>query len=456
LDGPVPAPRRTPSDVVDLSASVPVTTALLRDQRWRSRVVEEFEIDRATSCRDVRRLQIAPMGEFLAPFLDGREPRAVRVTLSGATLPKRPLVEFTLSGGYEDVFLLKRREIAERQAALLVALAGEAGVGTPAGVAAYLAAIGEFLPGQWERYRRRDPVIALRDYLRTGLGLDALPPAVFAEWVALAEEVAGWVRPAFPERPDPTSSADQPLLALPPLFSAADEVDLGAVTAAVHDLHGWVRACAGSTEVLRAFGRYGRRYEALVTCTVATDTPTSVRMSQEIPVELRHFRHADVEAVFRDAVSNHVAVRVLDPDVEIRLAGVHLPNGEPVSDTAFTVRHETREDVALSSSEDARPYRMVLRLTLRAATLTTLNSVGVAVLTLLAAVLVVTVRPLASDDVALLVVPATFASGLLLVQQRTTLAARLQVPWRTAAALSLLVLWLVVMVGLVTGSIRTG
>ena len=255
-------------------------------------------------------------------------------------------------------------------------------------------------------------------------------------------------------------SADNPLIALPLVFGRTNQPSVSKIDALIGSLHEFVKLCAeedgSQAAALEVLGDYGRRYEALVYCTVPANEPCILQMSQELPLNISRLHRTEIEAVFNDAASNHISVRMLDPDVEIKRLPARSVTGLEIEDQEFTSIRASREDVAFYGSEIDRPYRVVFRLQLRVSQLSSIIALTILLTTLQAAVLLLTVRPLATDDVALLVVPTTFASGLLLIQQRTTVAAQLQVPLRLGAVLILLTLWCIVGVGFAAGFIRTG
>lgn len=434
--------------VIDLAYSKEVTTALLSTTDWRSRVVEQVDLEKALSCRNRRSLQLAPLREALINFLPKGCIEQVTISLPVATLPKRPLVNFSLQVATGEAYLLKRREIAEREAHYLASLSAGLGVELSGQAEQFITAICEFTPGPWKRYRsggvNANENEELRSYLTEGLKIPICQQTLNS-WKGIADEIGSIIDIAFDEGYDPESPADNPLLALPLLFSRDNPAAPQQIDQLLSELASFVHKCidvdgprAAPLEVL---GDYGRRYEAIVACTVPVDEPTVVHMTQDMPLKVDLRGLVELETVFNDAATNHIAVRVLDPDVEVVRLAAHDVSGNELSDDSFTSVRDSSEDFAVYGSESDRQYRIKLRFRLKPSWWTTTVSVSVFVTTTIAVVLALTVRPLTSSDVALLVVPTTFASGLLLVQQRTTLAISSQVLLRVGTVFILLALW---------------
>jgi len=145
------------NQTLDLTGDVDLTVLLMKDDYWRSRIIETVTIDRALSACTTREYQVAPLIEAVKDILGGHEPAVdhAHVVLPLAAVPKRVLVGFNLIVQSGEAFLLKRREIAKRQAAFILDLAGDLGVKpTSDKTVEFLIAICEFTPGPWQRFRR--------------------------------------------------------------------------------------------------------------------------------------------------------------------------------------------------------------------------------------------------------------------------------------------------------------
>lgn len=460
-------PIEVPATAVDLAEDVESTTTLLRDSsNWRTRVTEQVDIDKALSYRSTRTLQIAPLLETLTPHLTERRVKFSEVTIAlpVATLPKGPLVNFDARGGSGEALLLMRAVTAERQCHFILRSASAIGVHADERVSGTIEAICAFTPGVWRKVRgshrgwnaeRR----ALSIYLRDGLGFPVSLAQVH-ELQRLAQKIGIYLQYALGERPDPESSADNVLLALPEMVKPGLVNSVDEARAILYALDAFVLDCVARdgyrTQALVSLGEYGRRWEALLHCTVPLNRPFTVGISQDRPLKIRYFGRVGIDIIHSDAWSNHLAVRVLDPDVQMQLREPKSPDGQSLNLNVFTSTRDSREDFAVYSSEDDRDYlvrfrfRLVLPRLARAAGLSffliAATAIGIAVL----------VRPLAADDLALIVVPSTIAAGLVLTQQRTSLTVRLNRFVRTMNLIAILTLWAIVAILVFTGRVRTG
>ena len=452
-------------DRLDLSDSVDVVTRLLDERVWRSRVVEQVEIDRSYFGRTVRSLQVAPLRPIIGDLFPRSTKRATsKIVLPVMTLPKGPLVNFDLTAPLGQAFLLKRRAIAEFEARYVEYLAKCAGIAMAGEVLAFVTAIAEFTPGTWQNkfYSGSAKTIEadLKSYLDAGLGRPSNNQD-FKHWSTLSESIGSTLEIALDEGISYSSSANTPILALPLiselLGTPAD------VTARLEELHSFVEECVRQdgpvAPALQVLADYGLRYEALVECEVPLDDAFTIKTTRDVNLNTRRTGRVDIEAVFDDAISNHLAVRVSDPDVKLQLGDPEPRDllGEPLPENTFDLVRATDEDFVVYGSEEGRSHRIVLPLRVRPS-LNNLASAGAfaAISLAVGVVLLALPKPLTTDDAALLVVPTTLIAGLVLAQQRTTIAGRLLNPLRLVSLLVIIGLWCIVIVLLANGEIVSG
>lgn len=438
-------------------ATVDGVVELLWHKEWRARVVEKIEIDRGEYARCHHAIQAAPLRDFLPESRITGEDQAI-VALPLQTLPKGPLVNFDVDAPSGQSFLLKRGAIASIEAIYISRMAESIDVSVSDDVFQLIGAICEFTPGPWAGYLAEYPTEdqALRQYLTEGIGV-SITDEDMETWSQLGGEAGKILAAALDEDYDNKSSADNPLLALPLLTTDAD-MSIDAITDVLSHFAEFVDSCVDKdgevSPTLEALADYGRRYEAIVQCEIVLDEPFTIRVSRDINLNRSRTGVISIETVFSDAISNHVAVSVVDPDVDIRRLPARQLNGEEVS--SFTLVRSSSEDFAAYGSEPDRPYRILFRFRLTPGWLTLAASATFTLIALISVALLLVVRPLTSDDAALLVIPTTLIAGLIAVQQRTTLSGQLIAPFRTVSLLAIIALWCIVAVELVQGVIQTG
>jgi hypothetical protein len=466
---------------LDLSSNVDLTVLLLHDTFWRARVVETITVDRANAMRAHRSLQTGPIEEALTdvirmaaekrekvgyedysevdlPDPDQPLPDRVQIVIPMGSLPKRTMVGFDVRSEQGPVYLLKRRETALRQAAYLCSLAEEA-TNRPVSARVHdlLVAMCEFPPGPWQFYREgRGRTLSidarLKKYLSKGLKL-SVSDEDLAAWKEFSEPIGQRMLVALREKPNEDSSSENILLALPLLVEKIEKRD--DVLDYLRELHDLViERCSPNGEIprfLQIMAEYGRRYDALVSCVINVHTPTLVEMAQDFPLKVGVLGHCEVEVPFADAASNHVAVRVTDPDVEIRARAPRTPQDTPVEGPQFNLVRRSKEDFALYGSEKNRPARLRVRFRLALPWTSRLAMASFMILTL-AAFVVLAILPVESNqDLGVFVVPTTLAAGFVLGQHRTSLAMRLQQLLRTLTVAVILVLWTYVVIAYLSG-----
>lgn len=467
---------------------------LLQPDEWRLRAVEQLTVRSARVGLRHRSLHVNPLAPFLFEQAD-EAPETAYVLLPVVMLTKRPLFGFNVSVDGEPAYLVHRRATAEIEAGHVRALAETEGVFTDDVTDAVLTAICEFTPTPWQRFRAtyRTPRRALRRYLEQGLWLLA-DEDQRTSWVArLREAVQGAqrrsarmsrrsrhvdrpartplrlsdeefdrlrttslavgrrMREALGEGASAISSADTPLLVAPLLAQRGLVQSVADLQHALDQLKQFVDAlvrAAGDTPrspALRALADYGRRWQAMAWCEVPLHRPFVITAEHQVPLRFSRVRPwARQPFELADARSNHVTLEVAVENVDI--AGVQLRgvDGARTERTLATGLRQSREHFGLYTSEPDRDQRGILRFSLRAPLAIRVPTWTIHALTWAAVVLLALSLyrdTLDSSDLAVLVVPTTFAASLLLTRERNSLAYRMQRLSRVGTALATALLW---------------
>lgn len=447
-------------DVLDLTADREATVALLdRPLEWRTRVVEQVDIDSPTGTLRRRSVQCEPLRPVLAsagvPLGDGTATRA-RIVVPIAPVPKGPLLDFDVTGpDGTSALLLSRGEIAFRELGVVRVLAERAGLGLSDDAAAVAELAIGFTDGPWRQFRRGrtrrwlpgDSPAGRRlladdtdRYLRRGVDADV--DYWLAGWRDKSDEARRLLAP-FAERPSSDSAVENPVLVVPPLLSGGAAAGPGDVDRL---LDAYVRLCRDAVAAadgtanpdrqvaagvfLDVLTDYGAYYDLLVVAEVPLDEPFLVKTEYRRPLSLSAVgNRGRQDVVIADALSNHVALRVTDPNT--RLAGVGLEQaggtrGYRQRSFGLLAATSTPQVHSFYGPDDDRDYRAVL--SFRVATLRRLQVVpyGVSVALLLCAAVALREDP---DDpvLGLLVGPAALAASVLLAREPSALGSRLRV-----------------------------
>lgn len=127
-----------------------------------------------------------------------------------------------------------------------------------------------------------------------------------------------------------------------------------------------------------------------------------------------------------DARTNHVSVRVTDPNVELADVRATARGGTDVSSVIPGAGRQTPEVFSFYASNPDRDYRIELDFGLRPTRASQVVTWAVAVLAVLPLAPLYTRSVLTADDLAVLVVPSTFAASLLLVREPSSLGTALR------------------------------
>lgn len=258
---------------VDLSENSDFLLTLIdRPLQWRERLVEEFTFHGAAHVRVASSYQIDFPPELIRAYVDVGRHRKANALLPLTTREKQPLLNLDIVGpGGAPAHLLSRASIAELEAEYLRRLietsparsAIKRGLPDP-----LLEAICVFTPDYFNSLvadEGHDRERALTRYLASGLG-GRLPVTVeqVRAWREQTREATDILRAQGGWLPSGTSSAEEPLLAIPRLDPLpASEVEIEHLLGRFRDA---VLAAARNRDdvLLRAMAEYGRRYELIV------------------------------------------------------------------------------------------------------------------------------------------------------------------------------------------------
>jgi hypothetical protein len=154
------------------------------------------------------------------------------------------------------------------------------------------------------------------------------------------------------ESPDPFSSSECVLLALPDMRHAPKTSET--IAALVRRYARAIRLAeeAGDTAVLQALADYGRRWELIVEATVPLGRPWRIRVEEDRPLCWTKGKSQQVLAL-GDAQSVHFEVDVTDPTVALREGSYRLLDhrGDDVSQWLVEDVRDTKETLSLYTSE---------------------------------------------------------------------------------------------------------
>jgi hypothetical protein len=338
---------RRGEDRADLVLDRDVTVALLLDPLdWRVRVVEQIEIDSPNGATRRRSLQTQPLRPLVAAAArqalgDGSPPGRALLALPVAPVPKGPLVDFDVTGpDGRSALLLPRAEIAARQAVFMSRLADRAGLAVTPGAAVVFEQAFAFTGSPWSEFDGD-----LDAYLTAGTERPVAPhmPA----WRELSARAAACLAP-WADVADPDSAVEHPALIVPVLLASGAAEAPAAVTSLLEE---YVVLCervltvaadddgpAGAAAVywLGALVDYGGHYDLMAVMDVPLDEPFLVKTADRRPLVLSRFRNEGRQSVvIADAQSNHVTLRVVDPNA--RLAGKVRADTPAGADRAYGV-----------------------------------------------------------------------------------------------------------------------
>ena len=436
-------------------------SALLREDDWRERVVEEFVFGAGEHVRVSSTFQFGLSPELLSQYLDGEVGDRVRLFLPVTTREKSLLLNFDLRGpNGEDGFLLPRDQIGVLHANYLSDTFDRAGLSRAMGPEMHdlLKAICTFAPTLFMHFlaaAENDRDCAVATYLSDGLSSPKHPFTVDAEeiatWDAMTQEVRGPLLDALREPQSDVSSAENVLLALPSMDDPPKDKE--AVFALLHVYNDMVQELDDmkATTALHALANSGRRWIVVAELNVPVGQRFAVALSEDRPLELQRKRRSRQRFALGDADRAHLEVRVSDSNVHLNGEPTcRDPLGQSIGPGLLEAIRFTSEATSLYSSVRDRPrfadVEIELRLTHDLRLIPLLVAALAAAATIITLLLPVSVDLLPALTV--VAVPITVAAALLAVREQTALASRLQAWPRTVVVATTTLLWAAVLVRL--------
>jgi hypothetical protein len=454
---------RRPREREDLSETADFFLALKGDPEWRERLVVDLTFGRRNYVRMSSAYQVNFPSSLLEPFADRRRTRTANMLLPLTTRDKRPLLNLSTSGpSGSPATVTSRSSIAGLETLYLTALVEESParhVLSPLIDEDLWEAICLFSPALFQGFflkRRKDEFVpALADYLSSGLRFEVSQDRVRG-WREKTKEAGDRLTEWLGEPPEPFSSSEEVLLALPDmdrLPSSIAEVD------AVVDRY--VDAVLTAHErrerpFLETLAEYGRRYELIIEAELPLLEPSRVRIEEDLPFRFSFWTRrfwVEQSLPLGDASSAHFEARVDDPIVEFSSNGVRVKDlAEHDGSGWLEGVRVSREAIALYTSAPERPryLKIAVRLeVVRHVLATALALLAVNLVGIFFALAMAGTDELASK-LAVVVVPTTVAATFALVREQTALASRLQASLRIAMAVSAITLWTVASVQLIS------
>lgn len=470
---------------LDLSSSVEAVMTLLDTEiDWRARSVEHLTFTTELTCLARRSVQVTPLNRFL-PRLEGslEKARVARLVLPIGMFPKRPLLDFDVRVDERAAYLLKRVDIADLQAEYVIrSLEGRK---PSEALRSLITSICEFTPGQWIQIREKGWTGRLLTYLNKSgpLGVeihgrvgrlshvlrtrllcsklqtylrDSMGDTVADSSSISRQLVEGWVRECtaiakllegyLREPPSIDSSSDLSILAMPLVANRGQLNNVGQISERLLELR---KLCeeVKAHEVdqqeagLSVLAEYGRRWEAMVQCTVPIDAPFLVTTCETRPANIECFGWVWEDVIFADAQSSHLVMKAADDVAVISDIRARDAYGTDLQNFVTAVR-QTDEVAAVYSSDGDRDY--FARFGIRFVAYFDVRVVGwvIEMITYLGiAIIIRKWAILGATDLAVIAVPTTFAASVLLSRERTSLGTHLLRWSRRRLLFALMTLW---------------
>ncbi|HYQ76401.1 hypothetical protein [Cellulomonas sp.] len=431
-------------DTVDLIDDREATAALLAHPlEWRTRAVEHIEIDGESSCRRRRSLQCAPLQELLPGA--ARRAKFAMLALNVAPVPRGPLFEFDVTGPFGAAYLLPRQEIALRQALFIRDLAESAGFPVSDQCVDFLVAMFG-MPRTPDREAKEQSNFEIGEYLSDGL--NGAGVSHYDNWIGASREVAQVIDRKL-DRDSPRSPTRLPVLAIPE-YVGATEATPPSVDAVIREYSHLIQSADAASvsgkpgavdELLASVADYGDYYDLIVATKVPLREPFVMSYSERRNLSLSFWSGAgSQDLVIADAVSNHVALEVADPSVELgRRVEAVQPGTGAVTYGAFTGR-STRQFWSMYAHGSDRDYRITLKFRVRP--LSRLQGVPyvLSVMLVLLAFAMWNERIRELNELALIAGPAALAASLLIAREQTSVASRVRLASSGVVAAALLFL----------------
>lgn len=436
---------------LDLTSPEVTRRLLAHPRAWRERAVERLQIGSAEFVHRHRSLQCRPLFPLVYDLVAGAPPSATAfVVVPLGLLPKQPLLQFDVHGPAGPATLIRRPDIAAREALLLEAYAAEAGLPVSAALREVLPVLLSLTEGSWaavktQARRWQDPVDL---YLRQGL----TQPVSREQLSRLhaASRRAGAALDPYNELPaDLTSAAESPFLIVPPLVEDVYVDGIDQAVLLVEEYADLVERAAqeadretpnAAADFLTVLADYGRQWELMVLAELPLDRPFTRTFEHLDPAGVRGWRNTVTSSVvIADADSNHVTLSVDDPGARlVRVRGVHPRTGKPA--IMGSTSRKTAELHAFYVWEVAVDFRVVLQSRLGVLRRVALGNVLLALVVSLVSASLAVRAPGTLSELTFVAGPTAAAASLLLLREPSTLASRLRLRYSALVAASVIAL----------------
>lgn len=449
---------------------------LLDPWSWRERSIERLSLAHGHHIEVSSRYQVHLKSEELPIDVPVEPLTPVRLLLPLSTRAKQPLLNFTLHGPVErPKQLLTRRDIARLQAGLIgymlepSDIVGQLSSHWPTQL---LQAIFHFTPhiflnraaevGWPSRLMRKKMTVAYQRYLYSEASLDLSAQEV-KQCLDIQDEITPVLAEALDEDPDPYSSAEQPLLALPELPRTTLPTDGSQVIDILQGYLDGIRLARddGQYSILAILAEYGRRWQVIVDTTLVLNERQSVGTTEHAPFGHtkpwygKTFRLVGREKVARridllDAPSLHCEVQTADHRVELTPKYTVMTSAGSKLGFPFweSIRY-TPEFLSLYTAKPRQHSWGTLIVRLRSVGHVRWPTRFIIALTLASVIAAFRITASSESDLlaafALLTFPTTFAVALLLLREGSGLSARLQYSPRLILTILAGALWAVVL-----------
>ncbi|MFD8644360.1 hypothetical protein ACFV14_29130 [Streptomyces zaomyceticus] len=448
---------------------------------WRERASERIDYASTLLASRKKVIHVRPLRHILGD--SPPEAKMSRVYLPVGLFPKRLFFDFDIRVNGAEVYRMaaeKNVKLLARYARQLAWVVNDREVRRDiAGglIQPWLFAICEFRAGAWQQARKKYPKKeSLLKYLQDGLcprredgSIDAhqLDAAVLEKWQAQVAHIGRAVRKHA--LGDVDSASENPLLVLPTLKANGIISDVDEVSGVVARLTKFLRRVeqvsaddAAARNFYEHYALMGRYWTVLVDCRVPLDEPFMIEVDEMRAVELGYrqslarffgstflLSRKDLGPLvsFNDASSNHVTVRVTDPNVDLG-KGVEInPEAGKSARLILSMAQQKGEIVLGYSSAHRRPSVVHLKMTLRPAVAIRAIHWTVSLIVLFTGVSFLVAWNyvpgyFSAPHVAWLLTPSTFATSLLLARESSALSGGLAKNLRVLLAGALLLLWM--------------
>jgi len=412
----------------NLSETDDVTGLLLANPEvWRARAVEDILVISASACSIRRSLQVAPLRNLLGDHVSPNAHMAL-ISLPIIRMPKGPLNSFSITGPRGAAMVLPRLEIAERELSYLSYLAKNTAIQIDDALREPLIEILSFAD-EWIDSSSPDDA---REHLARVIEAPRYEEAL--ERIKKVDRVASRVLSSRRAPTEYVRATEKPSLIVPRLFGsefAREPDDAVKALESYADLLTTAEARAASNEYAAEFldslADYGSHYDLVAAMSVPLDEAFVVKYEERRPLKLEPWTNRGTQTVeSADALSNHIAVRVSDPNVRLRVCGL-TPHGQATADVAYEpASYSDGQTTTWYGHEPGREVRVDVTFSVRLLPRLFMVPTAVTVLNLLIAVGLVIERVTELNTLAIVTSPTALAVSLLTTREPSTLGSRLR------------------------------